>query len=251
MDEKGKLMKQKIKLLILSMSYFLYKNNFSKVIYYHDIHSNTSFTDMSTPISLFKKHIEIIKNNGYEIVRKINNPLKEIEITFDDGFRGLYENFDFFIENKIPVKVFLIVDYIGKKNYMTQKEIQELLSTGFLTIGSHTISHRNLDTLDDKELKKEIIDSKFILEDMFNERIEDICYPRGRFNNKIIEIARNAGYQKQYSCLPGSYFDPFVKDVIKRNFVQHATPKEFEYHLNGGGEVLFNRYLKQHFKDKV
>lgn len=244
-------MKKRIKLLILKLSNFLYKNQKSKVIYYHDIHSNNFFTDMSTPIFLFKTHLEIIKNKGYKIVKNINNPLKEIEITFDDGFRGLYENFDFFVDNKIPIKVFLIVDYIGKKNYMTKKEIQELLSTGFLVIGSHTISHRNLDTLNDRELKKEILDSKLILEDMFNEKIEDLCYPRGRFNYKIIDIARNSGYKKQYSCLPGSYFEPFTQNVIKRNFVQHATPKEFEYYLNGGGEILFNRYVRQHFRDKV
>ena len=249
MDEKGKLMKQKIKLLILSLGNFLYKNQKSKVIYYHDIHSKNSYTDMSTPISLFKKHLDFIKKYNYEIVDKISKPLKEIEITFDDGFRGLYENFDFFIENKIPVKVFLIVDYIGKKNYMNKKEIEELLATGLLNIGSHTISHKNLDSLDNENLKNEIFDSKKILEDMFGVSINDLCYPRGRFNNKVINLAKDAGYENQYSCLPGNYFEPFKEGVIKRNFVQHATPKEFEYHLNGGGEIFYNRYLKQHFRN--
>ena len=44
----------------------------SKVIFYHDIHSKKKYTSMSTSIRLFKKHIDIILENGYKIVPEIN-----------------------------------------------------------------------------------------------------------------------------------------------------------------------------------
>jgi len=244
-------MKKLIKLLILKTGTFIYNNNKSKVIYYHDVHSDKSFTDMSTSLELFKTHIEIIKKNGYKIVDSIKNENKEIEITFDDGFRGLYENFDFFIENNIPVKIFIITNYINKINYLSSQEIKDLISTGLVKIASHTVTHRNLDALNEKELNEELKQSKSILEDMFDVNINEICYPRGRFNNRIIDLSKKYGYKLQYSCLPGNYFEPFTDGVIKRNFVQHATSEEFKCHLKGGGEIFYNRYLKQHFKDKV
>ena len=46
-------------LLFCGSLYF--KDRSSKVVYYHDIHvsEDNKFTDMSTPFSLFKKHINI------------------------------------------------------------------------------------------------------------------------------------------------------------------------------------------------
>lgn len=242
-------MKQRIKLLLLRLSSYIYKNGESKVIYYHDIHAKQRYTGMSTPVDLFRKHLEIIREEGYTIVDKIRNPQKEIEITFDDGFRGLYDNFDFFVDNKVPVKLFLIPDYMGGPNYVSEKEVSEMLATGMLRIGSHTMSHRNLDELDEDEVHLELKTSKAFLEREFNANIDEICYPRGRFNRRIIELCREHGYTTQYSCLPGSYSKPFAEGVLRRNFVQHATPEEFRYHLHGAGELFYKRYLKQHFRD--
>ena len=56
---------------------------------------------MSTPIGMFKKHIQIIRDNGYEIVAEITKPKGQIEISFDDGFLGLFDNIHIINEFKI------------------------------------------------------------------------------------------------------------------------------------------------------
>lgn len=232
-----------IKTLLLKLSSYRYYNHKSKVIYYHDVHSNNSYTSMSTSLELFKKHIAIMWEQGYTIVDQITHSEREVMITFDDGFRGLYENFSYFSEHRIPVKVFLIAEYLGGKNYLSKEEVSELLKTGLVTIGSHTLTHRNLDELTEDEMVMELQESKRRLEDMFGIQIDEFCYPRGRFNPKVSEIARKSGYRLQYSCLPGSFSKS--EDIVKRNFVQHESPKDFLYHLQGGGEVFYRRYLKQ------
>ncbi|AFV97997.1 hypothetical protein B649_08425 [Candidatus Sulfuricurvum sp. RIFRC-1] len=236
-------LKQIIKSTLMKCSSVIYRNDESKVIYYHDVHSNDSYTSMSTPLELFKKHIDIIQEQGYKIVDKITHPEREVLITFDDGFRGLYENFSYFVENQIPVKIFLIVEYMGGKNYLSKAEVFELLNTGLVTIGSHTLTHRNLDELTDDEIAKELKESKQRLEEMFGIEINEFCYPRGRFNDKVVELSRKSGYTLQYSCLPGSFSES--NDIVKRNFVQHESSKDFLYHLQGGGEIFYRRYLKQ------
>ena len=242
-------MKRMLKTLLLRLSSYVYANNDSKVIYYHDIHSDVEHTEMSTPLELFKSHIRVIHEEGYTIVNKLSNVEKEILITFDDGFRGLYENFSYFLENQIPVKIFLIVDYLGEAGYLTSQEVRELIGTGLISIGSHSVSHRNLDTLSSTQIEEELRISKQRLEEMFDVEIDEICYPRGRFNTMVIEKAKSNDYNLQYSCLPGSYKDQFREGVVRRNFVQHAKIDEFMYHLRGAGEIFYRRYLKQQFKD--
>ena len=243
-------MKDKIKETIYFFSSRLLANQDSKVIYYHDIHSTKRYTDMSTDIMLFRQHMNILKQKGYITVTNISSPKNEIEITFDDGFQGIYENFSLFLENKIPVRVFLISGFIGKKNYMDKNQIEELLKTGLFTIGSHTVCHENLNELDDNKAFYEIKKSKEDLEDMFGEEVDTFCYPRGRFTNKTIEHTWNAGYKRQYTCLPGSYLSPFRTGLINRSLVQHATIKEFSYILDGADRVFHKRYLNQQYTEK-
>ena len=65
------LFKNLIKITFIKFFSFFCFEKKSKVIFYHDIHSNDRYTDMSTSIELFKKHIQIIEENGYEIVSHI------------------------------------------------------------------------------------------------------------------------------------------------------------------------------------
>ena len=46
-----------IRIALIRCSSLFYFKKKSKVIFYHDIHSNMKYTSMSTPIELFKKHI--------------------------------------------------------------------------------------------------------------------------------------------------------------------------------------------------
>jgi len=240
-----------IKYGYLKAGSIIYGNDESKVIYYHDVHDKKRYTEMSTTMELFKKHIEIIKERGYSIVSDIEHREKELEITFDDGFRGIYENFDFFTSNKIPVRVFLVSGFIGKKEYLTKHEISELLATGLFKIGSHTVSHENLDDMSPQRVEVELQASRKNLEDMFGKSVKTLCFPRGKFTDKIIELAKESGYEKLYCCLPGSYFKPYKKGLINRSLVQNSNLKEFKLILNGADIIFFNRYLKQHYNNKA
>ena len=79
----------KIKNVLVYVFGMIYNSRKSKCIFYHDIHSDKQYTDMSTPIELFKKHINIIRASAYEIVSKITKTHGQIEICFDDAFLGL------------------------------------------------------------------------------------------------------------------------------------------------------------------
>lgn len=78
--------KELVRTGIFLVGSFLGQNRSSRVIYYHDIHGCVSYTDMSTSLDLFKRHVEVIRKAGFEIVRDIKRSKGEIQIAFDDGF---------------------------------------------------------------------------------------------------------------------------------------------------------------------
>ena len=239
-----------IKRSLLKAGSLWYRDDSSRVIYYHDLHDGSSHTPMSTPITLFFAHLTVAKAMGYTLTTDIQNPRKELEITFDDGFRGVYENFSFFEEHAIPARLFVVTDFIGTEGYVDAKELNEMVDTGLLAVGSHTKTHRNLDTMTEAEIKKELKVSKDRLEEIIQRPIDTFCFPRGRFDERVLRIAREIGYTRLYSSLPGAYFDHFRPGVVYRSLVQHATASEFADILKGGDRIYYRRFLSMHYRPK-
>lgn len=242
------IIKQIIKRLILWYSYTFYKKNHgSKIIYYHDIFDKTQYTDMGTSLLMFQKHIQVIKEIGFKIVDVIQNPTNEVMICLDDGFRGIYDTKYFFIQNNIKPLVFIAVELIGQENYLSKEEIIELQSVGFQFEG-HTWSHNDLTKFDDKELKRELLDSKIKLSKLLRKEVSSLCFPMGYFSDKIIEKSIKYGYERLYTSLPGNFCDNIGEKLCARNLMQYATPIELKYRLLGNSNVLFKRAIKLHRK---
>lgn len=220
----------------------------SKVIYYHDIHADGTapYTSMSTPLSLFEKHIKIIKDSKFEIVKEITSNEGQIQITFDDGFKGVSDQWHFLEQNHIPVTVFVAIDQVDQPGSLSRQDIRSLSKLG-IAIQSHTVTHRNLPDLNDNDLIIELKTSKTYLEDLLVGTVDAICYPRGLFSDRVYEFAHNVGYKKQYSSLPGSYKEQIKKGLIRRNLVQSLVPTDFKCVLFGGNRFFARRSNKMHY----
>ena len=72
-----------------------------------------------------------------------------------------------------------------------------------IKISSHTQTHQVLNLASESLLKNELENSKNLLEGLLNNSVDTICYPEGKFNNRVIELAEGVGYKRQYSSLPG------------------------------------------------
>ena len=220
----------------------------SRSLVYHDIHSDNCYTNMSTSLDMFIKHINIIREMGFNIVSEITKDEGQIQLTFDDGFLGIYDNIRVINELDVPVKLFIITSYIGKPSHLDKSQLVELSNNPLITIGSHTHFHRRLSTLDNDDLRYELTYSKEILEGVICDTVYDLCYPEGKFDSRVIKIARDVGYINQYSLIPGAFLIELFKNVRRRSLVQYADKKDFKSILRGGDDVLERWYIKKHFK---
>lgn len=235
-----------IKSLIYWCSYVFERNHYSKIIYYHDV--GKRFTDMGTDLDLIRSHFDIVRNCGYHFVDEIINLDGEIMVCFDDGWAGIYDSRDFFIEQNIHPTIFIAVELIGKPGYLTLDQIRELQDMGFLFEG-HTWTHNDLTTFDDDDLWHEVKDSKDELSRHLGKEITAICFPKGRFSDKVYEACIKVGYEKLYASISGSYFDQFEdKKVICRNLVQSANQNDFKHILNSTSRIMKSRSVKLHYQ---
>ena len=84
--------------------------------------------------------------------------------------------------------------FIECGGWETQKQIKELSKMGF-EIGSHTLNHTFLTEVPEEEALIEIEASKLTIESLTGRECEAFCYPRGRYNKRIIKMVKNAGYK--------------------------------------------------------
>lgn len=235
--------KKIIKELLVRSYTSLFKDNGGKVIYYHDV--SKKYTDQGTPMKLFIEHINVLKNNGFTIVSDLPKNRKEVMICFDDGWKGIWDERQYFIENGIYPTIFLINDYIGKTGYLSKDEIADLQSKGF-RFQAHTFNHVNVTEISKDEYQHEFCDSRIELSKLTGKEVNEFCFPRGEYSDELVAYALSHGYKKVYICTPGNA--NFSDCVIKRNLVQTCSRKEFFAILNGGLKVLAKHAENLHHK---
>ncbi len=163
---------------------------------------------------LFAKQIGTLHDEGYHtyFVKDVPDVLsgkiffaqKSVILTFDDGYEDFY--FDVFpVLKKYQMKatIYVIYNYIGRKGFLNEAEIKELLASGLVELGSHTLDHVYLKQMPRTEAETQIIDSKKLLEEKFGVSIESFAYPYGAFSQESIDLVKKSGYKVAVSVIPG------------------------------------------------
>lgn len=72
-------------------------------------------------------------------------------------------------------------------------DLRNLTSQGF-EIGAHTMTHAVLSDLRGQRLWVEVSECKQVLEQILGREVAMFCYPRGRYNQEVLETVRKVGY---------------------------------------------------------
>lgn len=182
-------------------------------------------------------------------------------LTFDDGFLGIHAHAaEVLTALNWPATVFLVSSLIGKTDewgarhnpsgasypLLGARHIHELARAGF-TFQSHTRSHTDLPTLDDLALRDELQGSRQALSELLGQRVEYLAYPYGRHDERVIHLAREAGYRAAFSVQPGfnrpdvDHFRLRRLDVFGSDSAQ-ALSRKIKLGSNDGSLINILRY---------
>jgi peptidoglycan/xylan/chitin deacetylase (PgdA/CDA1 family) len=142
--------------------------------------------------------------NGKQLLNK-----ESVVLTFDDGYQDFYTDaFPLLKKYHLKATIYVIYDAINAPNYLTEAQLNELMASGLVELGSHTLDHTNLKTATPTEAKRQIFLSKELFEKRFRTNILTFAYPFGAFSSTTIELVKKAGYQLAVSTHSGKYQSP-------------------------------------------
>jgi peptidoglycan/xylan/chitin deacetylase (PgdA/CDA1 family) len=199
------------------------KSLHSPILAYHNITDVFNITITHSTRRDFREGLSFLRDHGYR-AKSLDHLLsskqanhKEFGIIFDDSYQDLVnEPLDFLHAIGFTATLFIIVNYIGRANkwdvaiknhyHMSRPQIENAVEKGF-SIGSHTLTHRDLTLLCSAEMKKELLESKQRLEEMFNTSVKFVSYPFGRFNRRVMDMAKECGYEAGFTINNPVFYD--------------------------------------------
>jgi peptidoglycan/xylan/chitin deacetylase (PgdA/CDA1 family) len=211
------------------------------ILAYHSLDDSKSV--LSTSPGVFAEQMRILHDLGLDVIslgqvpRECAHRRREnaVVITFDDGFRNVYEHALPILQSyRFPATVFLVTDYCAKTNswpgqpaYIEQRpllrwsEVKEMSEAG-VVFGSHTRTHPDLRRLDSQKAAEELAGSKQIIEDATGRPADTFAYPYGSYDGAVMRMAR-AHFQLACSTVLGFVkpdSDPFALERLDMYYLQ-------------------------------
>jgi len=184
------------------------------VLLYHSV-GGVSGTDYrwDLPVSVFRDQIAQLSAR-YELVdletvaTTSDSSRKRVAITFDDGFRNVYENaLPVLDEFDAPATLFVCPAFLDGRNAeqlrrrhdlpssagtvaMGADQLRDVAETDRYSIGNHTRTHPDLATLPDREaIEAEVVGAREWLEDMLGVPVDCFSYPYGSYDDRVASVA--------------------------------------------------------------
>jgi peptidoglycan/xylan/chitin deacetylase (PgdA/CDA1 family) len=193
------------------------------VLIYHRI-GEDKYPTTNIAVERFREQLEYLKNNDYTVIslqqllqflqNGISLPERSVVITFDDGYRSVYENgWPVLREYGFPFTVFLYVSATDNKhwNYMTWDQVMEMKAAG-VDFQNHGFAHDHMafrpSGMDMDEyrawIRTDLEVSTRMLSEKLKERPRFFAVPYGEYNMDLLEEIRSFGYEAILLQDPGS-----------------------------------------------
>ncbi|WP_429102125.1 polysaccharide deacetylase family protein [Aeromonas veronii] len=172
------------------------------------------------PISMFEKHLRLMKWLGYEtltfrdladkgFIHRLQYGKKYLMITADDGYQDNLTRMLPLLEKYGYKAVVYVVTGEGynrwdvehptnpdtKVSLMSGEQVKALAASGHVEIGGHTLTHPRLSQLTAEQQAHEIQENKRQLEALLGHPLLSFAYPYGDMNESAKEQAITAGYR--------------------------------------------------------
>lgn len=234
------------------------------ILYYHEVvEKGEGNSYQKIEKEKFAQQMAYLQAKGYKSLyfSELDKPLpsKAVIVSFDDGFRSVYENAAPIMEKYgIKGNVYLPTGYIGNDPHFMDWDMVIKLQEGSFEMQAHTHNHVDVRTLNEEALQKQIRSS----DDLFREKLgflpRAFCFPFGTYDYSSVKKIQKTG---RYDYILGSYYGNFTKAqkgrVLPRIGISNDdTMEDFAAKLQGkrNWKGLLQRlrlFLKNIRKEKI
>ena len=207
------LFKTSISLLFGFFIIFASKSNALVVLQYHHISDSTPKSTSLSP-HLFEQHLRYLKENRFTVLdlktvlhglkNKLEFPNKSVLITFDDGYRSIFDTaYPLLKQYQFPFTVFISTQPLEKElqQFMSWQELQFLIDNGG-SIANHSVTHPHLIKKNSRvsskkqiaRLKQELLTAHKTLESKLSKVHRAFAYPYGEYDHTVKQVLKKLDF---------------------------------------------------------
>ena len=227
-----------VSFVFFSLRFSWWRKNISysypRVLMYHMISEHlpknqSKFNRLRVKPSEFEKQLIWLKKNNFksftltELSELKNIPAKSVVLSFDDGYEDNFTKaFPLLRKYNFKATIYIVLNRfeqnwatdkdlnqasneLNSEKMLSNEQIKEMLDSGLVEIGSHTLDHVNLPKLNKEEKNKQIIESKQQIEKVFNIKCNSFAYPFGFFDEDSVKIVNEANYTNATTTVNGVF----------------------------------------------
>jgi peptidoglycan/xylan/chitin deacetylase (PgdA/CDA1 family) len=231
------------------------------ILTYHSLDSSGSV--ISTTPEKFRRQMQNLSDASFhvlklqDLVSRIREnrelPAKSVAITFDDGFRSVYDvALPVLKDHGYPATIFLVTSFCGKNNrwngqpdsipsfdLLTWNQISKMKDQQ-IEFGVHTATHPDLTKLADSQVSEEILGPRQVVQEQTGQQEIAFAYPYGKKSSVTSDLVRSNFYA---ACSTEMDFASSHSDV-------HFLPRIDMYYFSNNdlfsniGTASFDRFVR-------
>lgn len=184
------------------------------VLIYHRF-DDARYPTTSTSLEELEKQITFLKSKGYRFVSlkeflafldKGSFPKRCVLVTVDDGYKSTYKAYRVFKRERIPFVLFLYMEAVDRyPDFLSVKQINEMLSSGLVSLGLHSYSHMALSKLGimgnslKASLEADISRAYSRFVKLFGFSPAVYSYPYGEYSREAVEVVDKMGFKAAFT----------------------------------------------------
>jgi peptidoglycan/xylan/chitin deacetylase (PgdA/CDA1 family) len=222
------------------------------VLLYHRV-GGRSGIEVDLPVSLFAEQMELLSRERRTVpldeavaaLASVEPPERDpVVVTFDDGTADFADEAVPVLERfGIPATIYLATDHIergtpfpNQGTPLSWSALRDTLSTGLVTVGSHTHTHRILARAGADEVADELDRSRSLIEERLGVPADHFAYPKAVPGSAIAEAAVRDRFRSAAigGTRPNAYGSADVHRLTRSAIQSSDGLRWFRRKLDGG-----------------
>jgi len=181
-------------------------------------------------------------------LRAGGGPVSQIVVSFDDGTRDfLTEAAPVLSRLGIPSVIYVNPSCVGGTGFLGWNELLDLSRAG-VEVGSHSLEHRSLGPMSQAEVRRQVVESRRMLQDRLGREVNALAYPYGTlrdFSPMIQSEVASAGYRSACTAINGLNRPGADPMTLRRTKIEQWDMGIFPWILAGAldGWAFIDRHL--------
>lgn len=226
------------------------------ILLYHRV-GGRSRLEVDLPSSLFSAQMDVLQAEGRTVA--LDGALEILEgtatltwkdpvvVTFDDGTADFVERaLPILVERGIPACLYVATDFVERGRTfphggtpLSWEALREAVSTGLVTVGSHTHRHAVMDRLSPETAGVELDRSRELIQDRLGIEARHFAYPKAVLSSVAVEAEVRSRFTS--AALGGNRVNPYGRTDpyrLGRTPIQSSDAMRWFLRKKDGGLAL-------------